>query len=330
MILITGGAGFIGSALAHELYARDPQNCKLIIVDRIGSKEHKWKNLLGLKFCEYVHADELFLPEKATLRSSVRAIYHLGACSDTTERNVDYLMKNNYYYSRAIWDWAMSVRIPLVYASSAATYGNGEFAYSDEESIDRYRPLNAYGYSKQVFDQWVLSKASATLFSMPWYGLKFFNVYGANEAHKGAMSSVAFKAHEQIVRGNGRVKLFKSQRSDFKDGEQLRDFIYVKDAVRAMILFMEQAAAAKPTVHSGIYNMGTGKARSFNDLVGAVFKALNLPTAIDYIDMPPEIASQYQYFTEATMNKFSRAFPDFKFTSLEDGISDYVQNHLKH
>lgn len=318
MILVTGGAGFIGSVLVKELNKKGITD--IVIVDRL-AKSEKWKNLRGLKFSEYILADDFFELELDDLFEEFTSIYHMGACSSTTEKNVDYLMKNNVEFSRNIFTMACELGIPLVYASSAATYGDGKFGYSDDhKKIESLIPLNPYGFSKQVFDQWALEQRKRP---PVWFGVKFFNVYGPNEYHKDGMYSVVYKAFKEIEE-SGRVKLFKSHRPDFKDGEQLRDFVYVKDVVRAMIELMN----IKDERKSGIVNMGTGKARSFNDLVTATFKAMNKNVAIDYVDMPDHVRNQYQYFTEAKMEKFHSLVPNFVWSSLEDGVTDYVKNHL--
>lgn len=310
MYLVTGAAGFIGSCLVKTL--NDLGNHDLILVDRLKDTS-KWLNMRGLKFLEYIHADDF----SKKFHHGVKGIYHLGACSSTTETNMDYLMENNVEFSKKLFLYATEKKIPFVYASSAATYGAGEAGYHDS-SISDLKPLNPYGYSKQLFDEWVL-KQKATPKS--WQGLKFFNVYGPNEYHKAHMRSVVVSAFEQI-RDTGKVKLFKSYDPKFLDGEQKRDFIYVKDVVNAMVLFMKHES------DSGIFNLGTGTARTFNDLAIATFRALNKPVNIEYIEMPANLKKQYQYFTEADMSKFKKVFSDFKFYSLEDGILDYVKNYL--
>ncbi len=318
MILVTGGAGFIGSVLVSELNKLG--HTDIIIVDRL-KDSIKWKNLRGLKYREYLHADEFLSSENEDLFSELTCIFHMGACSATTEMDMDYLMKNNVYYSQSLFEIARNHEIPFIYASSAATYGDGELGYSDDhKNIPNLKPLNPYGYSKQLVDEWVLNQKVKP---KHWFGVKFFNVFGPNEYHKNEMRSLVHKAYGQIL-CEGKVKLFKSHKEGFKDGEQLRDFVYVKDVVRAMILMMDP----KNKTHSGIYNLGTGKARSFYDLVVATFKALNKEKNIEFIDMPMSIKNQYQYFTEADMKKFHAAFADFKFTALEEAVHDYVVNYL--
>jgi ADP-L-glycero-D-manno-heptose 6-epimerase len=234
---------------------------------------------------------------------------------------MDYLMKNNVVYTQALFRFATSKNIPFIYASSAATYGAGELGYDDDaELLPKLMPLNPYGYSKQLVDEWILNEENKP---DHWFGLKFFNVFGPNEYHKGDMRSLVHKAFGQI-QDAGIVKLFKSHRSDFLDGEQLRDFIYVKDVVRAML----ELSNPEKVSHSGIYNLGTGTARTFLDLVFATFKALNRESQVEFIDMPVPLQSQYQYFTEANMNKFFSIMPEFEFTTLEDGVEEYVRNYL--
>lgn len=318
MIIVTGAAGFIGSVLATELNRAGYDD--LVLVDRLRDGE-KWRNLRGVKFREYIHADDLFEPGVIDELGEVQAIFHMGACSSTTERNVDYLMSNNVEFSKALFQWATQAGIPFIYASSAATYGDGLNGYDDDhESIDKLRPLNAYGWSKQVFDQWVLKQKSTP---PRWYGVKFFNVFGPNENHKDDMRSLVSKAHEQILE-TGSVRLFKSHRDDYNDGEQLRDFVYVVDVVKAMLEMWQLGLDG----HSGLYNMGTGQERSFKDLVTATFKAMGREPSIDYIDMPESIRDQYQYYTRASMLKFVNLIPTFKFHTLESAVADYVKNYL--
>lgn len=319
MILVTGGAGFIGSVLVSELNRLGEFD--IVIVDRL-EKSSKWKNLRGVKYKEYIHADELFSGDYDDLISETDIIYHMGACSSTTEMDMDFLMKNNVQYTKALFNFAATKNIPIIYASSGATYGAGEFGYDDnEEEIYKLMPLNPYGYSKQLVDEWVLRDDTAK--PNHWFGLKFFNVFGPNEYHKDDMRSLVNKAFDQI-KENGKVKLFKSHKDGFKDGEQLRDFIYVKDVVNVMI----QLSYTDKEQFSGIYNVGTGVARSFKDLVTATFKAMNKEVNIEYIDMPLSMRNQYQYYTKANTNKLLNAIPGINFTSLEDAVTDYVKNYL--
>lgn len=318
MIVVTGAAGFIGSCIVKKF--NDVGIEDIVCVDRLES-DNKWLNLRGLKYYEYINADEFIDPEilNGLFDDGVTAVYHMGACSSTTERDVDYLFKNNVEYSQLLFKYCAEYDVPFCYASSAATYGGGEFGYSDL-SIDKLMPLNAYGYSKQVVDEWIFKQNK---FPSKWYGIKFFNVYGPNEYHKGNMSSVVYQAFNQINETNS-MKLFKSHHPDYQDGGQLRDFVYVKDTVEAMYRLMNDEHKGE----SGIYNMGTGEARSFADLVKATFSAMGKDENIVYIDMPESLRDQYQYFTQAKMEKLHQALPDFNFHKLEDGVKDYVQSHL--
>ncbi|MBC76511.1 MAG: ADP-glyceromanno-heptose 6-epimerase [Halobacteriovoraceae bacterium] len=321
MIVVTGAAGFIGSCIVKKL--NDEGHTNIICVDRFRDGE-KWLNLRGLKFYEFAHADEFVEPEilNSIFDEGVTAIYHMGACSSTTEKNVDFLWKNNVEFSQILFRYASEYDTPICYASSAATYGAGENGYDDNEAeISKLMPLNPYGYSKQVFDEWVLKQLRTP---KKWFGVKFFNVYGPNEYHKGKMRSVVHQAFGQI-KETGKMKLFKSYNPDFKDGEQLRDFVYVKDVVEAMYQLMNDGH----TGANGIYNLGTGKARSFVDLVKATFAAMGEKEDIEFVEMPENLRGQYQYFTEAKMDKLYQALPNFKFHSLEEGVKDYVQNHLQ-
>lgn len=320
MIVITGAAGFIGSALVKKF--NDLGKEDLILVDRMRDA-NKWMNLRGLKYYEFINADEFIEADilNAVFDEGIEAVFHMGACSSTTERNVDYLMKNNVEYTQILFRYCTEYDVPICYASSAATYGDGEQGYNDDElELPKLLPLNAYGYSKQLVDEWVLKQTKRP---KAWYGVKFFNVYGPNEYHKGKMSSVVYQAFNQINE-TGKMKLFKSYKEGFKDGEQLRDFVYVKDVVDAMISLIHYEHSGP----SGIYNLGTGQARSFYDLVVATFKAMNRPVDIEFIEMPDNLKEQYQYFTEANMHKLHKTLPHLKFHSLEMGVSDYVQNHL--
>ncbi len=320
MILITGAAGFIGSVIVHELNIRGEED--LILCDHFENGE-KWKNLRGLKYNSFVQVEDLFSHPVWKKPGALKAIYHMGACSDTTEHNMDFLYKNNTEFTNRLLTLAAAKNIPIVYASSAATYGAGEQGYSDDhKGISKLKPLNKYGYSKQLSDEWILKQTKKP---KVWFGVKFFNVFGPQEYHKGKMSSVVYQSFNQI-KDVGEVKLFKSHRPDFKDGEQLRDFVYVKDVVRAMIELI--AAGKKKNSLSGIYNLGTGEARSFHDLVKATFAGMGVEPKIKFIDMPPELRNQYQYFTQADMGKFKKALPKFQFMKLEDAVTDYVRNHL--
>ena len=321
MIIVTGGAGFIGSALVGELFRQGYKD--IVVVD--SSKD--FKNCPNLSpYKEHLlgtfSAWEFLEDKKAkSIYSKISAIFHMGACSSTTEKNLDFLRKNNVEYSQKIFNLAVELGVPLIYASSAATYGNGDEGYSDDHSLlDSLKPLNPYGDSKQAFDIWALAQEKKPPF---WCGLKFFNVYGPNEYHKGEMRSLVHKAFHQINE-RGFVGLFKSYKEPYRDGEQLRDFVYVKDVVKAMILMLKSGDPS----YCGVYNLGTGKARSFLDLVRAVFYALEKDPKVEFIDMPDSIRNQYQYFTEAKMDKFHAFLPEFKFSSLEEGVHDYVSHHL--
>ena len=316
MIVITGAAGFIGSALVWGFNRKNFDD--IIIVDDL-QQDERWKNLVNLSFYDFIHKDEfLSYLEGGTLNDSIEGIIHMGACSDTTEKDADYLLRNNYEYTKYLALWSIENNKRFVYASSAATYGDGRLGFSDShDMIEKLRPLNMYGYSKQIFDRWALNNG----FLEKIAGLKYFNVFGPNEYHKGDMRSVVHKAFEQIIE-TGRVRLFKSHRPDYEDGWQMRDFIYVKDAVDITIWLYEHADK------NGIFNIGTGKARSFFDLTSAVFNALGRKTNIEYIDIPENIREKYQYFTQAEMKKLHKAGYRKKATSLEDAIEDYVKNYL--
>lgn len=315
MIIVTGAAGFIGSCLIQKL--NELKFRYIIAVDDFLNSE-KNLNLANKAIMERVDRKDLFAWLEKNNRE-VEFFFHIGARTDTTEFDTAIFDELNLDYSKKVWEACVNYQIPLVYASSAATYGLGEHGYEDkEELISSLKPLNPYGDSKNDFDVWALNQPKKPFF---FAGLKFFNVYGPNEYHKGRMASVIWHAYQQITK-NGTLKLFKSHRSDFKDGEQMRDFIYVKDLIDVCIFLMEHRK------NSGIYNLGTGKARSFNDLGVATFQALGLTPTIEYIDTPADIRDKYQYFTEATMQKLRSIGYDKPFTSLEDGVEDYVQNYL--
>ena len=313
MIIITGAAGFIGSALASRLNQSGERD--LLLVDVLRHND-KWKNLRHLDFYDYVDRDALW--ETLPLLPEVKAIFHMGACSATTESDAAYLMENNYRYTLRLAQYALQNNIRFVYASSAATYGAGERGYADDESaIHLLRPLNMYGYSKQLFDL----KARREGWLEKICGIKFFNVYGPNEYHKGDMASVVFKAFNQI-RETGRVRLFRSHREDYGDGEQKRDFVYIRDVLEMMIWLWQH-----PRVN-GLFNAGSGRARTFLDLAAATFQAMGKAPRIEFIDMPEDIRDRYQYFTEAPMDKLRAAGYERPATSLEEGVRDYVQNYL--
>ena len=320
-IVVTGAAGFIGSCLTGFLNAK---GCtKLILVDEFGEQD-KYRNLEGKQFLEKVERDVFFAWLRAN-KQKIDFIFHIGARTDTTEFNYAIHQHLNVDYSQKIWNYCTEHDVPLVYASSAATYGAGELGYNDDHHIiPALRPLNPYGVSKNEFDKWVLDEAVHPPF---WAGLKFFNVYGPNEYHKGRMASVIWHSFNQIKQ-QGEVKLFKSHRPDFKDGQQLRDFIYVKDVLKVCYWLMEQWFAGKLTSASGIYNLGTGKARSFEDLAKSTFAGLDKQPDIRFIDMPEDIRDKYQYFTEANMKKLQDAGYPGSFYSLEKGVDDYVRNYL--
>lgn len=315
MIVITGAAGFIGSCMVGMLNSKGINN--LIIVDDF-SNERKNKNLENKSFTGKIHRNEFFnwLGKNYT---QVEFIIHIGARTDTAEFNVAIFNELNLNYTKKMWQLCSDFHIPMIYASSAATYGMGEFGYVDDHSIvPKLKPLNPYGESKNNFDKWALEQANQPPF---WAGLKFFNVYGPNEFHKSRMASVIFHTFNQ-VNETGKVKLFRSHRPDFKDGMQLRDFVYVKDLISVISFLMEN----KP--ESGLYNLGTGKARAFLDLAKATFKAMEKSENIEFIDTPIDIRDKYQYFTEADMSKLRKAGYNKEFSTLEEGVADYVTNYL--
>lgn len=313
MIIVTGAAGFIGSYLIQRLN-QDNFNA-IIAVDKFDNEE-KNKNLVGLKIKEKIDRDH-FLAWLDTNNETVEFIFHIGARTDTTESDVALLNRLNTQYTKDIWARCCKYQIPLVFASSAATYGLGENGYDDDESkIAQLKPLNPYGQSKQDFDVWALAQKDKPFF---WVGLKFFNVYGPNEYHKGRMASVIWHAYNQITK-TGKMKLFKSHNPDYKDGEQMRDFVYVKDVAEVCMFLMHHRK------NSGIYNLGSGTARTFLDLTKATFKALGKPEVIEFIDTPADIRDKYQYFTEAKMEKLKEIGYQKEFTDLEKGVTDYTKS----
>jgi ADP-L-glycero-D-manno-heptose 6-epimerase len=317
MIVVTGGAGFIGSALIAALNKRGIDD--ILVVDRLQS-DQRWKNLVNLRFADYLDKDE-FLEMVAgdVINFSTDAVFHLGACSSTTETDVTFLMENNFEYTKQLAQWTTEEGIRFIYASSAATYGDGENGFVDDESkLETLKPLNPYGYSKQLFDLW--AKRSGLLDKI--VGLKYFNVFGPNEYHKADMRSFVLKAFEQI-NATGKVRLFKSHKPNYKDGEQKRDFLYVKDAVDMTLFFYDNPDTF------GIYNLGAGVSRSWNDLAKAVFAAMGKKQNIEYIDMPDSVRNQYQYFTEADITKLRNIGYDKQITSLEESVMDYVTQYLE-
>ena len=316
MHIVTGGAGFIGSVMVWKLNRMGVDD--IWIVDTLGTGR-KWRNLRGLRFSEIIGPEALIAGAAGErLPPETEAVIHLGACSSTTETDADYLLKNNYHFSRGLAKAALNAGVRLLVASSAAVYGAGECGCQDgKENLRRLRPLNMYGHSKLMFDRWAADSGAVEKLA----SLRFFNVYGPNEYHKGDMASMAFKAFQQI-RDAGRLRLFKSQRPDFADGEQLRDFVYVKDVVDAMWWLLENPGV------NGIFNLGTGTEETWNQLAAAVFAAVGKEPDIEYIDMPEAIRGQYQYRTRADIRSFRIAGYQGVFRPVAEGIRDYVVNHL--
>jgi ADP-L-glycero-D-manno-heptose 6-epimerase len=313
-IVVTGAAGFIGRNVVAELNRRGEE--ELILVDELG-KEEKWKNLVGLTYEDIVSPEEFLGLLEDGAYADARSLIHLGACSATTEKDADYLLRNNYQYTRVLCNWAQANEVRFVYASSAATYGDGAEGYDDSDAVTpTLRPLNMYGYSKHMFDLWALKQG----YFENIVGLKYFNVFGPYEDHKGDMRSVVLKSYEQI-RADGFVKLFKSYKPEYKDGEQMRDFLYVKDAVDVTLHFAMQEAGAP----GGLFNCGTGVSRTWFDLVSAVFAGMGVEKKIEFIEMADELKGKYQYFTKADPAKLWAAGYRGVFTSLEDGVQEYVE-----
>ena len=313
-IVVTGGAGFIGSCMVRTL--NNAGFTDIIIVDNIASTE-KWKNLCNKRFTEYINKNS-FTSRLNDLKN-VSHVLHLGACSSTTEVNFDYLVDNNLNYTKTLWKWCTERSVPFLYASSAATYGDGSCGYDDTYEIDELQPLNGYGYSKQLFDLWAKQQE---ICPPQHVGFKFFNVYGPNEYHKGSMSSVILHAYREIQRGK-KIQLFRSYRSDYADGGQLRDFVYVKDVCSVIMYFMNHPEL------SGLYNVGTGQAESFRDLATAVANAKSIPLDIEYIDMPETLRAKYQYYTEANIGKLRNVGYQKPFMDLQEGVRDYILNYLE-
>lgn len=316
MYIVTGANGFIGSAIVWELNKKGIDD--IVCVDTVPIRDRN-EPLKGSNYSNFVETNDLWkYLESLSDPKSVEVIIHMGACSSTTEMDTEFLYQNNTYYTQRLFEWCRQNEILFIYASSAATYGAGEHGFSDRTDSEILRPLNPYGFSKVAFDRWVLKNGNNPT---PWYGLKFFNVFGPNEYHKGAMSSLVYKAYHQ-VKETGQLGLFKSYRPDYEDGRQLRDFVYVKDVTRWICELIEK----RPT--SGIYNMGYGQARSWLDLAAAVFSALDKPLQIKWLEMPDNIKGQYQYFTEADMSTWQRLGMTGPQWNLEDGVHDYIKNYL--
>jgi ADP-L-glycero-D-manno-heptose 6-epimerase len=315
MYIVTGGAGFIGSAVIWRLNKLGIEN--ILVVDNLASSD-KWKNLVNLHYSDYLHRDAFMeILQKDALGNNIEAIIHMGACSSTTERDVDFLMRNNLEYSKILYLFAKAKKSRFINASSAATYGDGSQGFSDDRAqLDSLRPLNMYGYSKHLFDMWALKNEHLD----GLVTLKFFNVYGPNEQHKGDMRSVVCKAFHQISE-TGVMRLYRSNDPAFVDGGQMRDFIYVKDCVRIISWFLQNKVC-------GIFNVGSGKACTWNELATAVFSAMDRPANIEYIDMPPNLQGKYQNFTQADMRRLSSAGYSNPLYSLKQGVTEYVQQYL--
>ena len=320
MIILTGGGGMIGSMIAWHLNTQMNFDDFVIVDDLVNEQQEN--NFKKRKFIEYIAKDDLekYLNDK----KNVSAVIHMGAISATTESNFNRLLQSNIRFSQALWHWCAENKVPFIYASSAATYGDGSVGYDDNESeLDKLSPLNAYGYSKHFFDRWVQLELSKNQPTPPqWCGLKFFNVYGPNEYHKGRMASVAFHAFNQFKETN-QIKLFKSEHPSYADGMQVRDFIYVKDAVKIIIFFLNN------NNFSGLYNAGTGNAETFKALAEAVLiNTKGQPDDIKYIEMPNDLKGKYQYYTQATMNKINSIGFNDNFMNLKEGVTDYLENYL--
>lgn len=318
MIIVTGGAGFIGSCIVRTLNDMGIED--IVIVDNIQSTD-KWMNMRNKKYLEYINRDD-FLNRLGAFAGKVTHIIHMGACSATTERNFDFLYRNNFEYTKTLWNFCAENDCSFIYASSAATYGDGSNGFDDCSDVKMLRPLNGYGYSKQLFDLWVEKEIGAGNPTPKQHvGFKFFNVYGPNEYFKGSMASVIFHTFNDVM-ATGKKGLFKSYNPDYEDGGQLRDFVYVKDICKVIKFMMEN-----PQIN-GLFNLGTGKARSFYDLAVATFHAMGKNPNIEFIDMPETLRGKYQYYTQASMEKLHSVGYREPFYSLEDGTTDYVRNYL--
>lgn len=319
MIIVTGATGFIGSNIVADLNAAGRSD--IVLIDNLGS-QGKWKNIAKRRFQDVIFPHEM----DAYLRTLAGAevVYHLGANSSTTAVDGDEILVNNFRTSKALWEWCSRTRTPYLYASSAATYGDGALGFKDDQSLDALsalRPLNLYGWSKHAFDKWAVEQSASGNAPPQWCGLKFFNVYGPNENHKGEMRSLVCK-NTAIIAAGEPIRLFKSYKPDYADGEQLRDFIYVKDCTRVMLWL-----ASQPQI-SGIYNLGTGRSRSFVDLARAIGAALGESVDIEFIEMPEPLRANYQYFTQADMSKLLSAGYNEPLHTLEEGVADYVREYL--
>ena len=315
MYIVTGGAGFIGSAILWKLNTQGIDD--ILVVDDLGQSD-KWKNLVNRRYSDYLHKSKFISLLAGNTLGPIDAIIHMGACSSTTERDADFLMENNFHYSTALAEYALQNNIRLINASSAATYGDGSAGFSDSrEDMLKLKPLNMYGYSKQLFDLWALRQGALNDIA----SLKFFNVFGPNEYHKDDMCSMVYRGFNQI-RETGCLRLFKSYRPAYQDGGQRRDFVYVKDCVDVVWWLIEHPEA------NGVFNLGTGTDRSWNDLAAALFSAMGLELNIEYIPMPDPLQDRYQYYTRAEMQKLTQAGCPAAFTSLEAAVGDYVQNYL--
>ncbi|MDD5600011.1 MAG: ADP-glyceromanno-heptose 6-epimerase, partial [Victivallaceae bacterium] len=316
MYIVTGAAGLIGSGIVWGLNRRGVN--EIITVDSLGLSD-KWKNLRALRFAEYEEKEDFrdMIQDGTFDNKKIDAIIHMGACSATTEKDAAYLVDNNYKYTQELASFAVSHGIRFIYASSCATYGDGSLGYEDDESrLEQLRPMNMYGYSKHLFDLWAKNTGLLTAIT----GMKFSNVYGPNEMHKGEMRSVVCRAYEQISAG-GKMALFKSYRKEYADGEQMRDFIYIKDVVDMVLFMLDRQDAC------GIYNIGSGRAETWNALAAAAFEAMDKPVNIEYIDMPENLRDRYQYYTKAEIGKLRALGYDKEVTSLKDAIADYIRNY---
>ena len=319
MLIVTGGAGLIGSSMVWQLNKSGISD--ILIVDHLGNTTDKWKNLAPLKYDDYMERDtfEQYLRAGKFNGASIEGVYHFGACSATTEKDATYLVNNNFRYTAMLAEFCVPRNIRMVYASSCATYGDGSCGYDDNEDIiESLRPMNMYGYSKQMFDLW--AKRRGMLKTL--VGCKFSNIYGPNERHKGNMRSVALRAWEQIT-ASGKMQLFRSYKKEYADGEQLRDFLYVKDAVAMVEYLFNNSKAA------GLYNVGSGEADSWNHLAKAAFAALKKDVNIEYIDMPEHLRDRYQYYTCAKIDKLRALGYDRKLMSMDEAVADYLQNYLE-